>query len=337
MKKVIYAVLVVAFAIFLYLSRGDIAQISKAISEGKTIWISIAFMVELVYFFVYTLIFKNSLELVGIKRKLREVTPLVFAAFFVNILAPATGHAGTILFADDSKKRNESASKTVVGVLLTFFAIYLALIAFLVTGVINLKIIGELGYGEIVASIVYLVITIAPIFALYVGHFRPSALRKLLTFIYKIQNSLVKLFKKDKTGLPNWVEESTKETIEAAASAARNKKKSLYIICLALFSHFLNVVVLLLIFYSIGIKLKYGIAITGYAFGEIARVISPQPEGVGTVELTMVLIFSLFGIPPLLATTAVVIYRAMNVWAPMFIGFVSLRTLKTFKAEHPAK
>lgn len=317
----------------MFLNRHDIAVMSEAIRQGKTIWIFAALFVEMIYFVFYINIFKKAFELVGLKRTFAEFFPLVFGAFLVNILAPATGHAGTVLFADDSKRRNESVGKTVVGVLITFFAIYLALITFLMIGLINLKVIGELGFGEIVASAVFLAITLAPILALWAGHFRPSALKKLLNFIYNAQQWLLNIFRKTKTKSKSWVEDSLHEIIEAAELAAKNPRKSAQLVALATASHFINIICLLFIFFSIGLKIKYGIVIAGYAFGEITRVISPQPEGVGTVELTMVFIFSLFSVPPLLATTAVVIYRAMNVWTPMFIGFLSLRSLKSFKPK----
>jgi len=332
-RKTIYFILVIIFGIFLYFSRHDVVTISEAIRQGKTIWILVALLVEMLYFILYINIFRKAFELVGLKRTFLEISPLVFGAFFVNILAPATGHAGTILFADDSKRRSESVGKTVVGVFITFFAIYLALVAFLIIGVINLRIIGELGFGEIMASIIYLAITLAPILALWAGHFRPSALRKILNFIFNAQQWLKNVFRKTKTKSKSWVDESLSEIIEAAESAAKNPKKSAQLVLIAVISHFINIICLLFIFFSIGIKIKYGIVITGYAFGEITRVISPQPEGVGTVELTMVFIFSMFSISTLLATTAVIIYRAMNVWVPMFIGFLSLRTIKSFKSE----
>lgn len=307
--------------------------ISNSIRQGKTIWILAALVVEAFYFFLYTNIFRGAFELVGLKRSTKEMFPLVFGAFLVNILAPAAGHAGTVLFADDSVRRNESVGKTVVGVLITFFSIYLALVAFLIIAIVNLKIIGELDFGEIVASIIFLALTSAPILVLWAGHFRPSTLRMILNSFYNMQSWLKNLFKKNKTKAKSWVEGSLVDIIEAAESTTKNLPKSFRLVILAVVAHFTSIVCLLLIFYSIGIKLKYGIAITGYAFGEIARVISPQPEGIGTVEVTMVLIFSLFGIPPLLATTAVIIYRALNIWLPMFIGFFSLRRLKSFENE----
>ena len=330
-RKIIYSILVVAFGVFLYLSRGDIVNMAIAVHEGKARWIFVALLAEMVYFIFYTQIFKRAFDLVGLSRTSAEITPLVFGAFSLNILAPAAGHAGTVLFADDSIQRKESPSKAIVAVVLTFFTIYVALMAFLIIALVNLQLIGELGSGEISAAAVFLIVAWAPIIALWGGNFRPEALKKVLGLLYSIQQKFIELFRLKIKNPKNWVDTSADEMIEAATSAGKNPKKSLFLVLWAVAAHFINVVCILFIFLALGLRVKYGVAISGYVFGEIARVISPQPEGIGTVEVTMVLIFSLFGIPPLIATTAVVIFRAMNIWLPLGYGFLSLRKVKSFQ------
>jgi len=99
---------------------------------------------------------------------------------------------------------------------------------------------------------------------------------------------------------------------------------------IALIAHAINVLSIFVIFIAFDYNIHYGALIAGYAFGEVARIISPQPEGIGVVEIVMAIIFTSFGVPPIQAAAISIVFRGFNFWAPLGIGFLLLKRLKSF-------
>lgn len=71
---------------------------------------------------------------------------------------------------------------------------------------------------------------------------------------------------------------------------------------------------------ALGIESALGMALVGYAIGNLFTIIAPVFQGLGVVELTMALALHQQGVPMTAAVAATLLYRLADVWFPLVLG-----------------
>lgn len=74
---------------------------------------------------------------------------------------------------------------------------------------------------------------------------------------------------------------------------------------------------------ALGVEGSLGIALIGFAVGNLFTIIAPVFQGLGVVELTMALALHQQGIPMTVAIAVTLLYRLGDVWFPLVLGAVS--------------
>jgi uncharacterized membrane protein YbhN (UPF0104 family) len=90
-----------------------------------------------------------------------------------------------------------------------------------------------------------------------------------------------------------------------------------------------DILVLWVSYRALGASPGLWIVWMAYVIGQLGNLV-PLPGGIGGVELGLVGTLALYGLPALTSTAAVLIYRAIELWIPAFIGaaaFVKLRRM----------
>jgi uncharacterized membrane protein YbhN (UPF0104 family) len=88
-------------------------------------------------------------------------------------------------------------------------------------------------------------------------------------------------------------------------------------------------------FRAVGASPELALIWMAYLIGQLGNWL-PVPGGIGGVELGLVGALVLYGLPALTATTAVLLYRAIELWIPAVLGlaaFVQLRLLLRRETE----
>lgn len=90
---------------------------------------------------------------------------------------------------------------------------------------------------------------------------------------------------------------------------------------------------------AVGINLTYSEAFFIYSFGNFVAMIIPVPGGIGTTEVGLYAGYSVLGYDPSIFISAILIYRIINYWIPLIVGylfFFNLRKniLKSFSIKY---
>lgn len=325
MKKVILALLTISVAVLIFFSRKEISNIFVATSEAKYRWLFAAIIAQLFVYFFLISAHKCGLKIAGVYRNRRELTGLLLGALVVNSTVPSGGTSGTLVFVNDSKRRGESGLATGTGIILAIVANYIALLAILIIALIFLRLRGELGVTEMVStSILFIFVVIV----ITLGLIAKNDPERMKTLLRKINGQLYKVryfFSKKAVTSDAWVNESVKEISNASTALHEKPLLAFETVLMDLLSNFFNIVTIYFLFLAFGQKVGAGVLISGYAIGELFKIISPSPEGIGVTEVSMAVVYSSFGINPLVATSIALIYRGLNYWIPFGLGFLYLQ------------
>ena len=330
-RKLIFFALITIFFVYIFFNYTEIIAVVDAFSQGSWRWLILAAITQVIYYLVYTLMTQKAFETVGIKRRVRDLYPLVLGSLFVNTLAPTAGNSGTILFADDASRRNESSTKAIVGYLVSTVASYSSFFTLLIFAIWFLASNNLLNTYEIIGATIFVFPTILPPLLLVMATKKTRGTINFLNWIRSGFNFITRHLKINKKIDDDWATEVTKELQEAAEVLKGHGSKIAQTMMIALTAHGINIASLYVIFVAFDIHIHYGALIAGYVFAEVVRVISPNPEGVGAVEAVIVLILGSFGVPLFSATAIAITFRGLNFWAPLGLGFVYLQRLKSFK------
>ena len=333
LRNLVFGILIIIFVWYIFSHHEEFSKFIEALRQGSWLWLVVAGITQALYYTVYTFMTKSAFKTVHLHRKFIELVPLVFGSLFVNVLAPTGGQSGTILYADDAARRKESSPKAIIASVITTIVGYMAFSSILVFSLVYLKRAGLLNNYEIIGSIIFIFPTIIPGILIFTSYRFPKFTLKVTNWVYRLVKSFTKLIHRPSKISPAWPTNIARELTEAAHLVRGNKKQLIITLFIALIAHAVSIVSLFVIFLAFDYKIHYGALIAGYAFGEVARVISPQPEGIGVVEVVMVVIFTSFGVPPIQATAISIVFRGLNFWAPLGLGFALLKTTKSFSGK----
>jgi phosphatidylglycerol lysyltransferase len=329
-RNLIFLILIAVFIWYIFSHYSEFSKLVNALRQGSWRWLLLAFATQVIYFLVYSFMVQSAFKVVHLKRKLTEILILVFGALFVNVLAPIGGQSGTILFADDALRRKESSPKAIIANIIATTISYFAFSFILIFSIFYLRYAELLNTYEIIGSILFIIPTVIPGIVIFISFKSPKLTLKLLSWLYRLILRFFKLIRRPSKLDADWPKKISEQLVEAANMVSKNKKQLILTLIPALIAHAINIISLFVIFKAFDFNIHYGALIAGYAFGEVARIISPQPEGIGVVEVVMAIIFRSFGVPIIQATAISLVFRGFNFWAPLGTGFLLLRRLRSF-------
>jgi phosphatidylglycerol lysyltransferase len=333
-RNLIFFILIAIFIWYIFSHRSEFNRLINALQQGSWRWLLLAGVTQGLYYCTYSFMTQSAFSVVHLKRKFKEILPLVFGALFVNVLAPTGGQSGTILFADDAARRKESSPKAIIANVIATSSSYLAFSLILIFSIFYLRHAGLLNTYEIIGSIVFIFPTVLPIVLIFTSFKNPNLTLKLLSSLYRFIIRFSKFIRHPSKLSEEWPKRISDELAEAALLVTKNKKQVIITLIIALIAHAISILSIYVIFIAFDYKIHYGALIAGYTFGEVARIISPQPEGIGVVEIVMTIIFTSFGVAPIQAAAISIVFRGFNFWVPLGIGFLLLKRLKSF-SNHP--
>lgn len=331
MRKWIFRLLLLGFALLLLANLAEIQALARALASGEPLWILAAAAMMIPYYIVYAVSFQAAYDAVGIKRSLRELLPVIFAMLFVNLVTPSGGSAGVALFVDDSSRRGHSGARAMSGVILQLLADFGSLSVLMIGGLVHLHRSGGLLPYHLAGAAIQIVITLILAVSLILGLWSPSLLLRLLRALERIANGSARLTRRPAFLADDWTEKFAAEMTEASRSIANRPSRLALAFLSMLAADLLAMAALYLLFPAFHTAAPPSAAAAGYVVGILFWMVPLTPQGVGIVEGLMTLTFVSFGIPAIPAAAVALSFRGLIFWLPMLLGSALLRKVKTFE------
>jgi phosphatidylglycerol lysyltransferase len=341
-RRLLFWILIIIF-IWLVVSRfADIRKLFEILRTGQPLWILAAIASQITYYLTFSSLYVVSFRASGVKTRLVNITPVVFASLFMNVIAPG---AGAALFVDDAARRGESATRAAIGTLMVMVADLGAFSIALLAGLVILFVNGSLHYYEVGAAAILLSATFVMAIILVIGLWRPGTLKRILKGIQRAANGAGGIFHRltHRKGVAPvllndaWVEKTTGEFLGVADLMRENPRSLIPVVLVALACHIVDLVTVYLLFRAFHTEPRFAILLAGYAIGILFWFVSIVPQGIGLVEGMMALTYTSLGIPGEVGTIVSLSFRGLTFWIPLLIGFVLLQRLKSFSAGQRAR
>jgi uncharacterized protein (TIRG00374 family) len=321
--KIIYLILMIAFGFFISQYLTEIEDVIVALSQGKLIFIILAFLFEALYYIFTTQFSIQLLEHVSIKLGFKRMFSLFVSSVFLNVTAPG-GSVGGMLYqvkkvAEETKSDTGKVFMALIMVILNMYW------AFLILAFISLWFVFTNGmeYAAMFTAIILFALISGFAIAVYnlILHY-PS---KLLEFALKAKwiTAIIKKF--GGTGGEEWIEKNIGQMHDAARLFSEGDKLFVSLVSSGMMLHIIQITILLYVMLAFNIAFSPSLLIVGYTTMYLFTVISPTPQGLGVAEGVAQLVFVAFGVEPEKALLAVLAYRAITVWIPVFLGFIAFR------------
>jgi uncharacterized protein (TIRG00374 family) len=308
----------------------DIRQLYLNVLKSDPFFIALALMAQLFYFIVFTITYKVSFDMVGIKYTFKKLFPLTFAYIFVNVVAPTGGASGPTLFATEASRRKESPIKVLAGVLAANLGQFITFCVILFFGAVYLYTMKSLMFYQIVASVLMVLLTSALLALVVLGVKKPASLKIGMHWLLDRLNTICEFLHINKRFGSDWVSGGIKEFTIATKAALSQKKKIRALFSYYFLVHLLNIVSLYFVFLAFDQHILFRALVAGFVMGIVFQIIGITPYGIGLTESVMALTFSSLGVPVGKAILITLTYRGITFWLPFLIGFILLRKVNIF-------
>jgi uncharacterized protein (TIRG00374 family) len=332
-RRILFWILIAVFAGVVVSHLTDITKLVKTLAQGRWEWVVAAAALQFVRFIIFAMLYWSSFDIVGVKSRIMELLPVVFASVFVNVAAPVAGVGGLALFVDDAARRDQSAARASAGTLLVLVADYSVFALLLPSSLSYLFARGDLKTYEI-ASAALLLLFIGGLAAMLVlGFWRPTWVLTLFRWGQRAVNQVASWFKRPAWLADDWAARNASEFTEAASAITTYPKRLIRTLAVVWAMWMVNMASLYVLFLAFYRPITIGILAAGFAVGTLFWILAITPQGVGVVEGVMVLVYTSLGIPGTQAAVIVLAFRGLSFWLPLLVGFVLLRRIRSFRQK----
>ena len=328
MRKIIQVIVIILAILYVVVSFTQIQTIIDTLRKGNLPFLLIAIFFELLCLFNATAVYGSIYQLVGMTETRWRLLLMSTAATFVSMIAPSGGVGGMAVFIDSARQRNLSSGRVlVVGILYLLYE-YASLLCVVTFGFVVLIRRNNISAGEVSAALFMLAIAVADAIVLYLGYKSQDRLGRLLVGVSKFINRLLRrFFHRDLINVDHAYNLSV-EIAEGIKTIKSNPKKIIWPFLYALNNKAILICVLAFTFMALNVPFSTGTIIGGFSIGQLFYYISPTPGGVGVVEGVFPLALTTLRVPFGKAMLITLTYRAITLWMPLLIGFISFRVLQ---------
>jgi uncharacterized protein (TIRG00374 family) len=327
MRKFIVAIVLLLGIIYITWRLAEVQAIVGTLRQGDWRFVILAFFLVGALTFNIAMSFRTIYRSIGLEVNVNNLIPVVVAAQFVNVVAPAAGMSGMVVFLAEARRRNYSPGKTTIGAALYILFDYAAFFCVLTIGLFVLFRRNNLNAGELVATAMLLGVAIFIAFMIYLGLRSSVQLGNALSWIAHLVNLILRPFL-HRTYLS---EERAREFAQEAADGLQELRwdpKKLFLPgFLALTKFGCLISILLVSFLAFKVNVSPGTLIAGFSIAYLFLIISPTPSGLGIVEGVLTLSLNSMYIPLGAAAVVTMAYRGFTFWLPLVLGMVAFRWL----------
>lgn len=325
-QTIIYLLLAVAFAYFVYSNRDQLVNIVDVLREGLWYFVAAAFLVLAGVILVQTNLYSSIYSIFEVPAQKRHVLPLYLIAWFVAIAAPSGGLSSFVPFLQYARRGEVGIGRMIIANLVRTILWYSSFGVFLVLGMGYLFLTHHLQWVELSSSVIIFVINLAMISGLVLAWIAPRFLEKVLHFLARRIERLFGLVHR-KPPLTDVQMTGFVNDLNSAVAQMRvvGWRRLLAPVGFAFFNETLNLIMLYLLARAFNVSLSFGVLVAVYSISILFFIVSPTPGGLGFVEGAMILVMTTLDVPHHEATVITLAYRGISFWMPFLLGFVALR------------
>jgi uncharacterized protein (TIRG00374 family) len=325
--------IVIALAIILL--RGEqLRELAQTMERGDLIPLVLAIVAQFGKYISQAYAYSTAFKTVGESDvKPREMLPLVFGSYFMNVIAPSFNTAGVMLVIDSARKRGVPAGRATSAALLMQISVITGFIIIMIVGFIVLQLAGRLSPIWFLLGMVMVFFVGVMVAVMYIGHRNPDALVSLLTPIERFVNRLSRRFRKGKELTP-WVQQVVDSFSEAGGKIRENPRRALLVFGFSTLASTFELGCFCLVGMAFGLTAA-PILVGGYVVATLFSWVAITPQGVGVVEAMLVVALAASRVNAAMATAIALTYRGIVFWMPFAIGAVLIHRTGSFK--HPSQ
>ena len=319
-RYLVYIGLIVGFGLVIRDYYDQLENIVTVLQGASWYGIGIAVTLLVGTLIVQAQLFRSLYHLFGLPSSLVRIGSLYLMTRFINVAVPSGGLAGMAPFIQDAKKRDLPQGQIIIINLTYIILWYSAFALFLMIGLIELFIVGQLAWFEVVAGITLFVIIIALIGIVISAGLIPKRLLGMITGL------LARYGRYTKRPTDKLLERITAfvDELHAAFDALQYAAPYVWLrlFGLALLNELLNLSVLFTLSWTFNLPFQYGTLVAAYSIGILFFILSPTPGGLGFVEGILLLVFTSLGHTQEGALLLMLSYRGITFWLPFLLGFI---------------
>ena len=314
------------FIFYLYFFVG-IPEIIRIIKRINLFYYSLAVVLIFLNTLSYSLAWQYFLRPLSVNVPLRKTFLFVWIGAFVDILVPAESISGDASKAYlMSKNSGENAGKVVASIVSHRILSMIITLGSLIIGSLSLFIL-HIHVEAFVLNLIILVMlgTVISLVFLFLLCLREQLTQELIdpllrffAFISRGRLQLASLRSKTRKALRVF-----HQSIEVLG---RNPRSLVQPVFFSVVAWLLSVLLSFLVFFSLGYTVSIGVLIIVYSIiCSIQTVPIGVLGGVGVIDIVMISLYALLGVPHDISASATVLIRAITVWLRLLIGFMAIQ------------
>ncbi|MGA2112186.1 MAG: lysylphosphatidylglycerol synthase transmembrane domain-containing protein [Anaerolineales bacterium] len=328
MRRFVLA-LVLLLAVYFVISHfAQLATIQQVFQRADLSLLLVAVCLEICNFTAIALNFRSLYQALGLHENVGRLWLLATASVFVNVVAPSAGVGGMAVFLTDAKRRGHSGAKVIVAGLLFLLFDYLAVLAYLLAGVIVLLRRSRLSGVDISAGILLLAMAILLGTLIWLGLNSVTSLERLLVWVTRNLNRLSHAVLRRPILSEEGAHHFAAEIAEGGQAIRRAPRRLVLPAFFSLLGMTFLVGVFFFVFLAFGLTVSFGTLIAVFSIAYLFLIVAPTPSGVGFVEGIATLLLKSFGFSLESAAIVVAAYRVITFWFPLGVGGISFRALR---------
>jgi uncharacterized protein (TIRG00374 family) len=310
----------------------EVQAIVDTLRKGDWRFLILAFLLVGAWTVNIAMSFRTIYRSIGLTETLDHLLPVVVAAQFINVVAPAGGMSGMVVFLAEARRRNYSPGKATIGAALYVLFDYGAFFCVLAVGLFVLFRRNNLNAGELMATAMLVGVAIMLSILIYLGFRSSELLGSALKWLAHLINRILwPIFHREYLSEKR-AQEFAREAAEGLRELRWDPKKVLLPILLALTKFGFLISIMLVSFLAFKVPVSPGTLIAGFSIAYLFLIISPTPSGLGIVEGILTLSLASMYIPLGAAAVVTLAYRGFTFWLPLLFGMFAFRWLGGNKA-----
>lgn len=341
-RKLFFLLLIVVFVVFVgaHFAQGE--TLLETLRRGNVGWIAIAIAFQTLNLLNQPALYQALYAAFGLEIRWRDLLPLVLAGHFLNAVTPSAGLGATALLLSDARRRGFDMSRATLANTLYFafnFAWFSALLLF------SLALLARnhhLIASESLATFTLFALLLGAFSLLILLAWRPIATLRVLDWpLAQLNRAARRLLQRDLVA-PDALRDFALGFGNATRGLRHTPQLWWRAVFHALLIDVLEIAVLGACFAAFpgpqnGIFVTWTFLVIGYSIGTLFLIVSVTPQGLGVVEGVMTAVFVGVGVPIERAAIAVLAYRGLSFWLPLFTGFLALRWTHNFNPNPTAQ
>ncbi|MDR0347031.1 MAG: flippase-like domain-containing protein [Coriobacteriales bacterium] len=311
--------------------RGDqLKELITTMEGGDFVPLVFAILAQFGKYVSQAYAYAAAFRIVGEKNvRSREMLPLVFGSYFMNVIAPSFNTAGVMLVIDSARKRNIPTGRATSAVLLMQISVITGFLVIMLVGFAVLQMAGQLSPVWFLLGMVMIFLVGVMVTIMYLGYRNPDILANLLSPIERLVNRLSRRFRKGKE-LEPWVQQVVDSFAEAGGKIRENPRQACVVFAFSVLASTFELACFCLIGIAFGLNVL-PVLVGGYVVATLFSWVAITPQGVGVVEAMIVVALTASRINATMATAIALAYRGVVFWMPFAIGALLIHRTQSFK------